>query len=591
MIQKKQHYLTRRLVTCLLLFMVTMLAASTSVACAFHKNVERQRAAALAAGEELAELPNMEELHAMGISVPDGSFNLGEFISATRTAQASTGRTSLAPSAATPFKVLVLLVDFSDKPASVSSQFFDTLMFGSSSGSVRHYYDEVSYSQIDLVTVHAPSSVGWTRAPHTYTYYVDNQYGLYGTYPQNSQGLVSDLINAVDSQVDFSEYDNDSDGYVDALVVVHTGTGAEYSGQTTDMWSHKWSLWPARSKDGVNVYNYTVQPEYWSSPGDMTIGVYCHELGHVFGLPDLYDTDGSSNGIGAWGIMAYGSWNGTLGDSPAHPSAWSRIQLGFANYTNVTHNATQQAISSVNNNGPIYRLWSSGAASDEHFLVENRQQTGYDSGLPGSGLLIWHIDDNKSGNTQEWYPGMAGANHYLVALEQADGLFQLETTTNNVGGSSDPFPGSGSVTSFSSSSTPDSDAYTSGGTLVVVDNISTSAPTMHADLIVGIAADVQDDSQGNLPGQFALGQNYPNPFNPTTNIEFSTDQPGDVKLEVYNIAGQRVNTLIDGYVESGSTTVVWNGTDESGAQVASGFYFYRLATDQGEETRKMLLLQ
>ncbi len=78
-----------------------------------------------------------------------------------------------------------------------------------------------------------------------------------------------------------------------------------------------------------------MEPEYWSAPGDMTVGVYAHELAHAFGLPDLYDTDGSADGIGRWALMASGSWNGTSGSSPAWFSAWSRAFLGFVNPTNV----------------------------------------------------------------------------------------------------------------------------------------------------------------------------------------------------------------------------------------------------------------
>jgi len=86
-------------------------------------------------------------------------------------------------------------------------------------------------------------------------------------------------------------------------MIVHAGRGAEYTGSLNDMWSHKWSIIP-RACDGVSVSDYTVMPEYWSSPGDMTIGVFCHELGHAFGLVDLYDTDNSSYGTGYWSLMS-----------------------------------------------------------------------------------------------------------------------------------------------------------------------------------------------------------------------------------------------------------------------------------------------
>jgi PKD repeat protein len=94
-----------------------------------------------------------------------------------------------------------------------------------------------------------------------------------------------------------------------------------------------------------------------------------------------------------------------------------------------------------------------------------------------------------------------------------------------------------------------------------------------------------------IPEQFELFQNYPNPFNPTTRIEFSLPQPGKVRLDVYNIAGQVVQTLIDGQLDAGYHGVVWDGRDGDGRPVASGIYFYRLQTADVTATRKMVLLK
>ena len=101
------------------------------------------------------------------------------------------------------------------------------------------------------------------------------------------------------------------------------------------------------------------------------------------------------------------------------------------------------------------------------------------------------------------------------------------------------------------------------------------------------------DSQGNyevelpkatgvgssIPSAFSLGQNYPNPFNPTTTIPFVLDKPGNVKLEVYNIMGQHIKTVADGYFSAGSHTAVWNARDKSGNHVGAGVYLYRLSSE------------
>ena len=503
--------------------------------------------------------------------------------------------------ATTTRNVLCVLVQFSDKAKSVNPEDFDTLMFVNQVGSVRHYFDEVSYNSYDVVTVNLPSSIGWVTASQTYAYYCNGENGLnYSSYPKNAQKLVEDIVNLIDPVVDFADYDNDGDGYVDGVVLVHTGPGAEYKGGDVNyIWSHKWNTHSPMLKDGKYVFEYSIQPEYWSSPGDITLGVFVHELGHLlFGLPDLYDTDYSSKGIGKWSVMAGGSWNGLhgMGDSPAHLDAWSRIQCGFATANNITGNVTGLAIPGVetNSSGAILRLWTNGTIGNQYFLIENRRKTGYDAYLPSEGLLIWHIDEGvlaSIGNDNEWYPGHTTTGHYLVALEQADNLFALE---ENVGGgdAGDPFPGSFSKTSFNGLTSPSSDDYTGAGTLVAVSNISAAGATMTADLSVSLVLDVNDDTHADaVPGSFELGQNFPNPFNPETLIRFDLPKRSHTILTVYNTLGEKVDELVDGELPAGTHEVIWKPESSSGQSHPSGVYFYRLVTDEITLTRKMLLIK
>jgi hypothetical protein len=112
--------------------------------------------------------------------------------------------------------------------------------------------------------------------------------------------------------------------------------------------------------------------------------------------------------------------------------------------------------------------------------------------------------------------------------------------------------------------------------------------------VYGVERNVETYDQAKaavIPEQFELFQNYPNPFNPTTRIEFSLPQPGRVRLDVYNIAGQVVQTLIDGQQDAGFHGVVWDGRDGDGHPVASGIYFYRIQTADLTATRKMALLK
>ncbi|MFA6455992.1 MAG: M6 family metalloprotease domain-containing protein, partial [Bacteroidota bacterium] len=450
---------------------------------------------------------------------------------------------SLAPTGA--WKALLLVVKFSDKPQNVPAGFFDSLIFGQMTGTMRDYYKKVSYNNLDIVTVNLPSTVGWMTMPHTYAYYVNGQNG-FGSYPQNAQKLVEDALAAADSSVDYSQYDNDGDGYVDALFVVHSGPGAEFTGSNYDIWSHAWVTSTVQVRDGVNIYHYSMEPEYWDMPGDMTCGVYAHELGHAgFGLPDLYDVDYSSRGLGHWSLMAGGSWNGAmgLGESPAFPDAWSHFQMGYVTPTNISTNTLNQSVNNIENTAEAYRLWTDGTAGNQYFLMENRQQTGYDTYLPGNGLLIYHIDEAvTSDNQNEWYPGHTTSGHFLVALEQADGLYELEKS-NNSGNTGDPFPGSTNARTFGDLTAPSSRDYANAETKVEVNNISNSGSVMTANMQIGLVA-----------GKPAIVVN-------PENMEFGSILIGDLKTDTLLVANIGGEPLVVSSISSNLAAFVSNNTN------------------------------
>ena len=268
--------------------------------------------------------------------------------------------------------------------------------------------------------------------------------------------------------MDFGPYDNDGNGFVDAFIVVHAGGGGEESGDPGDIWSHKWVLPGVYNADAAKIFAYLTIPE------DARVGVCAHELGHLlFGFPDLYDVDDTSEGIGNWCLMAGGSWNGG-GDIPAHPSAWCKANQGWVTVTNVTRAGTRR-VTDVKAGHKVLRLWRDGAAGQEYFLVENRQRTGFDSDLPAEGLLIWHIDDSQPDNSDE--------SHYKVALLQADDMLDLEFKQNR-GDDGDPYPGTSGNDELSHTSSPSSDSYAGQSTGVAVTSISAPGETMTAHLSV-----------------------------------------------------------------------------------------------------------
>ncbi|HEX2897391.1 MAG TPA: FlgD immunoglobulin-like domain containing protein, partial [candidate division Zixibacteria bacterium] len=101
----------------------------------------------------------------------------------------------------------------------------------------------------------------------------------------------------------------------------------------------------------------------------------------------------------------------------------------------------------------------------------------------------------------------------------------------------------------------------------------------------------QASKETSLPTSYELAQNFPNPFNPTTEISFSLPERTQVTLEIYNVLGQRVRTLVDGNLDAGVHSVKWDSRDNEGSQVASGLYMYRIQTEKFSQSKKMILMK
>jgi M6 family metalloprotease-like protein len=234
------------------------------------------------------------------------------------------------------------------------------------------FYDEISYGDINV----SGTVYGWTLLPSNNAFYTGagTCNGLCGTSQVDE--LIKSTLTLNDAAVDFSQYDNDGpdglpdsgddDGFVDFVAFVHPEQGAE-CGVNGNIWSHRFALsgWTgnvpfntndARTGGGViRVDDYVIMPAFnCGGATTIDIGVFCHEFGHAFGLPDLYDTDGGSQGIGHWCLMAAGNWN--LPNNPAHMSAWSKDQLGWSDIVVVDNPPAVYNIANVENNRDVYRL-------------------------------------------------------------------------------------------------------------------------------------------------------------------------------------------------------------------------------------------
>ena len=284
-------------------------------------------------------------------------------------------------------------------------------------GSVKDYYKEVSYNKLTVDSV----VTGWVQLPNNEAYY-----GA-GNPDANPQQMAADAITAADTAgFDFSQGDSDGDGWVDSLTIIHSGHGEEFGGNPSNStWSHQGAMSSVVTADGLKMFRYHTEPALrgaTSSTSIIRIGVICHEMGHFYGLPDLYDYSDTTYGIGNWGLMAGGSWNGSDGKSPAHFCAWSKYKLGFATPT-IIHAKGALSLPRVEDNASVH-MYVDGTSNDEYFLVENRAKQGFDNTAEISpGLVIYHVDGKSANNDLGTWA------HPAVKIEEGDGDNSLGAKT------------------------------------------------------------------------------------------------------------------------------------------------------------------
>ncbi|WP_404323447.1 M6 family metalloprotease domain-containing protein [Cytobacillus firmus] len=369
--------------------------------------------------------------------------------------------------------VLVLLAKYpdgdepvGDMPGQVPAKYYEDLIFGTEYNpyelpqfekydgpdvpkdrTMQNAYKESSYGKTNLVRKENTEFV-WVEMPKGASYYLDQEgkFAENGTYVNgNVNGdahtgeFIRDLLKAADDQVNFSKYAEN--GEVPNIFVIHEGTGAEFSRDPAQFWSHKWNILsalyygkyyetgqPAPVKegmteaewigktvkedmtyDGVLVNNYNIQPgiggnvagfdaatntykdEAKTGPFPAQTGVYAHEFGHALGLPDFYDTVYSSEGVGNYSMMAGGSWLRYPnkpeygGNSPAHFDPFSKIFLGWVNPVEVkpgdTKTITLPPINKADADNGIVKMEVPGSNGTEYFLFENVQQDGFNKGF------------------------------------------------------------------------------------------------------------------------------------------------------------------------------------------------------------------
>lgn len=303
---------------------------------------------------------------------------------------------------------LIILVNFADSKFNTSkfgptqtlySRIANEANYGENNfkGSISDYFKAQSGGQFLLdFDVAGPVTLS-----HGYSYYGQNDDDGYDKQPTK---MVREACQAVDGSVDFSKYDWDGDGEVEEVFVVYAGNGEhDTTNQPSLIWPHMDNLANYKEQltlDGVTINTYACASEL---NGDKTlsgIGTFCHEFSHCMGFPDMYDTasDGNNFGMGSWDLMDYGSYNG-YGYVPAGYSGYEKMVCGWTMPIELDKPLTVNGMERLADMGQTYIIYNKGNRN-EYYILENRQQSGFDKYLPGSGLLIERVDYDK--DIWEW---------------------------------------------------------------------------------------------------------------------------------------------------------------------------------------------
>jgi M6 family metalloprotease-like protein len=314
---------------------------------------------------------------------------------------------SVSGSATDKMAVLVVLVEFTDVKLSTDEAVWARKFFGPDA-SLAHYYGEMSGGKLTVApaaeTFGAADGVVRVRldAPHP-------RKTLSGEKP--AQEFVKKVLEAAGPYVDFSAYDRNGDGvlwpteFTPALVVAGYEKDFERIGRPAASTGAHMAFTDDRRHapwlDGVFVEAYQMSGElvydmYYNKDVPNTLEIIAHETGHMLGLPDLYDTDGSTLGVGmhsAMGGCIYQDRYGRINELPVELDAWSRLYLGFSAPQVVTQEGEYPL-----EDGPLGNvLLIPTQDPDQYFLVENRQFTGYDAALgqyiAHGGVCVWHVND------------------------------------------------------------------------------------------------------------------------------------------------------------------------------------------------------
>lgn len=415
-------------------------------------------------------------------------------------------------------KGLVVLVEFQDVRFTLQNpqEYYEDMLNGVdftdyfSTGSARQYFLENSNDKFDITF----DIVGPITLDKPAAYYGENDY--WGE-DIRAYSMIVDACDILykEKLVDFADYDKNNDGQIDNVYVFYAGYGEADGGGPNTVWPHSWDMTEA----GVNKYYDNLKLNHYACSNELQyysedkllpdgIGTFCHEFCHVMGLPDFYSTIGGGAFTPEnWTLLDSGSYN-NMSRTPPYLSAFERYAFGWLT-PKVFTSTGRVCLPPVGDSNEAYIINTE--KQNEYFILENRQQKGWDKYLPHHGMLVWHIDFNQ----RVWDNNTVNVNprHQYIDLVEADGI------PSNWTRDGDAFPGLYEKTELSSTTTPALVSWAGKPIDIKIRNI-------------------EEDVDGNI--NFTVGDD-----DQTTGLEYLNCQE-DNRARYYNLHGVEVLNPVKG---------------------------------------------
>ena len=422
-------------------------------------------------------------------------------------------------------KSIAILVEFQNKEFTLENpyDYFNRLLneegfddYGAT-GSAKDYFVSNSYGKFkpdfDLY--------GPVTLEHAMSYYGsrDDRYAYQ---------MVIEACRQLDDEIDFTQYDRDGDGVIDNIYIFYAGYGEADGGGPETIWPHSWDIdEAARGEkfyfDGVRVNHYACSNELqYSDDSPDGIGSFCHEFSHVMGLPDLYSTVGSMAPTpGDWSILDIGSYNNNS-RTPPNYSSFEKYSLDWIEPV-LLNKPGQYTLEHFQESMTAYLVATE--KENEFFLLENRQKKGFDTYLPGHGMLVWHIDFVQD----RWDTNMVNtdAKHLFVDLVEADNESKPSSYA------ADPFPGKNNITEFTCQTTPAFVSWSETPVAVEIIDIKESSEGIITFTAVGCDESGIDD---------ILSENEAEPFILKGNLVVAISG----QAQVYDLTGRKIADALPG---------------------------------------------